>query len=175
MLNRITTWRNISRSLRKPLGIGVIILFALSIVACATTSSAKVESIPNADVPVENINTYIKLYDVPNLMNSHKNGEDLTLQIVNLSKSNIVFPENYHAQIFMQKDGEWTEVQNNSYNSGNKFILPTKDAYPLGLLVSYLPIASITEQTVIRVSIDGYLEENEQARVGAYLDIQLKP
>jgi hypothetical protein len=174
MLNQNIIARKGSGSTRKLSSIFAIILFTMSIVSCTGTSS-KVEAIPNVDVPVENINTYIKLSDVPNLMNSHKNREDLTLQIINLSKSSIVFPQNYHAQILMQKDGKYVEIQNNFYNAGEQFILPTKDAYPLGLLVSYLPIAPITEPTTVRVSIDGYLQENQQVRVGAYLDVQLKP
>ena len=175
MLNKPIAWRKNIRLRRGFLSTVAIMLFVLALISCAGQPLAKVEPIPNADVPIENINTYIKLDDDPNLMNSHKNQEVLTLRIINLSTSSILFPEEYHAQVFMQEEGKWVEVQNNFYNTGDRIILPTKEAWPLGLLVSYLPIAPISKPTIVRVSVDGYLEENEQVRVGAYFDFQLKP
>jgi hypothetical protein len=149
----------------------VLVLIAFSLISCSGTA----ETIPNENIPAENINTYIKLYDAPELMNSHKNGDLLTLQIINLSKSIIVFPENYHAKIFKKESGKWLEVQNNAHNSGDKFFLPTKDSYPLGDLVDFSPVTIASSPIVIRVSIDGYIEDNKEVRVGAYLDIEVIP
>lgn len=142
------------------------------LVSCSSTTA---ESIPGDDIPVENINTYMKLYDAPELMNSHKNGDTITLQIINLSKSTIRFPENYHAKVFKKENGKWSEVQNNFYNSGDNLFLPTKESYPLGVLVGFFPITFVSSPITIRVSIAGYLEENEEVRVGAYLDVPLNP
>ena len=175
MFYQYTAYRRSNGLLRKFLGTVAIILFSCSIASCTDQSAATTEPIPYVDIPAKNINTYIKLYDNPTLMNSHKTREDLTLQIINLSRSNIVFPENYHAGVFMQAEGKWIEIQNNFYNSGDGIILPTKEVYPLGLVVSYLPLAPISKPSTIRVSVDGYLEENKQVQVGAYLDVQLQP
>src|ERR1041384_8123877 len=127
MLNQHMTRRRSNRSLRKFLGTVAIIVFSCSSVSCTRQSTPTAEPIPYVNIPVKNINTYIKLYDDPTLMNSHKTREDLTLRIINLSRSNIVFPENYHARVFMQADGKWIEIQNNSYNTGDGAILPTKE------------------------------------------------
>ena len=150
----------------------IIILLAISSLAsCVSTQ----ETIPYANIPAENINAYVILSDAPVLMNTHKNGDILTLQIINISESTIVFPENFHAKIFKQENGEWLEIpQNFGYTGGDK-LLPPKQSYPLGRLVTFFPNTYVPTPITIRVSIDGYLEENEQVRVGAYLDVRLNP
>src|SRR5689334_16362093 len=139
MSNHHTLCYRSNGALRKFFGAILLIAFSCSVVSCTDQSTATAEPIPYVSIPVENINTYVKLSDAPTLMNSHKSREDLTLQIINLSNSNIVFPANYHARVFMQADGKWIEIQNSFYNTGGETILLTKEAYPPGLVVSYLP------------------------------------
>ena len=143
------------------------------IFASCKPSQDNFESLPGINIAADKINTSIKLIDPPEFLNSHKNGEALSFQIINLSNTTIVFPENYGVKLFANLNGEWTEVSNNSYNGGSTFYLPIKEAYPLGLVVGTLPyIPDLTAPISIRAIIIGQ-KENEQ--VGAYIDVMITP
>jgi hypothetical protein len=143
--------------------------------SCNNTVNDTSETLPGINIPAESLNTTIKLLDTPESLNSHKNGEVLMLNIINLSNEAVVFPENYGIKLFTKKDGAWIEVPNNSYNAGDTFYLPTKDSYPLGDLIDIMPyMAGLTSPTTVRAVIIGH-KENETEQVGAYIDVIINP
>ncbi len=152
-----------------------LLLFIILMFTSCKPSQDTFESLPGINIPADKLNTSIKLIDPPEFLNSHKNGETLSFQIINLSNATIVFPENYGIKLFTNRNGEWTEVSNNSYNGGSTFYLPTKDSYPLGLVVGTLPyILDLTTPTSVRVIIIGH-KENDNEQVGAYIDVTISP
>ena len=148
----------------------------LALASCVNKQKPTAEPLPGLLIKSESINTYIKLNDSPEMVNSYKNNDTLDLQIINLSDKSIVFPENFGVKV-LAKDGEkWVEVQNNFYNSGGSFVLPTKKDYPLGLLVTVMPfIPNQSSQETLRVIIVGHVENNDSEQVGAYTDVVIKP
>jgi hypothetical protein len=155
--------------------LGLLWVVMLVFTSCNTTAQETSETLPGINIPAERFNTAIKLLDAPELLNSHKNGELLTFQIINLSNVPVVFPENYGVKIFTKKDGAWIDVTNNSYNAGDTFYLPTRDSYPLGDLVDTMPfIVGLASPITVRVIIIGH-KENDNEQVGAYVDVTINP
>ena len=127
------------------------------------------------DILAEDWNTSIKLIDEPSLLNSHINGQDLTLRIENLSNTSISFPDNFGMKVIRLDQQNWASVLNNFYNSG-QHNLPTKKSYPLGLVVTALPyIPNLQSSTNIRVIVFGYAKNNDNEPLGAFLDVMLNP
>jgi len=63
----------------------------------------------------------------------------------------------------------------NFYNAGSHF-LPTKESYPLGLVVTALPyVPNLSSAINIRVIIVGNEENKIDELLGAYFDVELNP
>jgi hypothetical protein len=156
----------------------IILISLLMLIACNSNSSDS--QIPSNDlvgveIQAKNWNTSIKLIDDPALLNSHENGQDLTLRIENLLNTPITFPDNFGAKVLRLDDQNWMSVTNNFYNTG-QHILPAKKSYPLGLVVTALPyVPNLQSSIYIRVVIYGYVENNTDEALGAYLDVMLNP
>jgi hypothetical protein len=130
---------------------------------------------PNMNVRTNNWNTSIKLIDDPALSNSHKNGELLILRVENLSETSVVFPTDFGIRLLVMEGEKWVSVQNNFYYTGSN-LLPTKNSYPLGLIVSAAPyISNLSSSTNIRLVIIGHAENNDNEPLGAYLDVMINP
>jgi hypothetical protein len=153
----------------------LLAIIMLMLASCAGRTNAASKPLPGIDISADRVNTYIKLFDAPELQNSHKNGELLSFQIINLSSETIVFSENYGIKLFTNKDGNWVEISNNSYNAGDTFYLPTRDSYPLGDLIDTAPyVVDLASPTTVRVIIVGH-RENDNEQVGAYIDVTITP
>ena len=127
-------------------------------------------------MPSDKINTFIELKDTPELANSHKNNDTLTLQLINLSDKTVIFPDNYGLKVFSKEEGNWNEIQNNFYNSGGTFTLLTAKQDPAGLPAAVMPnIPGLSSPTTIRVIVVGDVENNNSEQVGAYLDVVITP
>jgi len=152
----------------------IALLTTLALVSCDSSNEAT-NTMPDMGVKANNWNTFIKLVDDPMLANTYKNGKDLTLRVENLSNNPIYFLENFGVKVILKNGQNWTDIQNNFYNSGTQY-LPTKASYPLGLLVTSLPyIPNLSSPATVRVIIIGYAENNEEDLLGAFLDITITP
>ena len=157
-------------SLVKAIAVFVMLILA----SCGNNPQAK--PLPGINISSENINTFIKLRDTPVLANSHQNDDTLTLQLINVSDKTIIFSDNFGLKVFMEDKGTWTEIQNDFYNVGGTFTLPTEKLYPGGLLPAVSPyIPGLSSPTTVRVIIIGHIENNESEQVGAYLDVVINP
>jgi hypothetical protein len=154
----------------------ISIFVMLMLTSCGHSPQVQAELLPGINIPVENINTFIKLRDTPELANSHKNNDTLDLQVINVSNKTIIFPDNFGLKVFAEDKGNWSEVQNNFYNAGGTFNLPTENLYPGGLFPTVLPyIPGLSSPTTIRVIVVGHVENNDNEQVGAYLDVIINP
>jgi hypothetical protein len=155
----------------------LIAAFAMLVLAsCSQSPQPQAESLPGMNIAPENINTFIEIRDTPELANSHKNNDTLTLQLINLTDQTIDFPDNYGIKVFTKDQGKWTEIQNNFYNAGGTFTLPSAKQDPGGLPPTVLPyIPGLPSSTTIRVIIVGHVENNDSKQVGAYLDVVINP
>ncbi len=79
--------------------ISVVLFTTLALISCGAGIQQVSDDMPNMGVKAENWNTSIKLVDDPALLNSHKNGEDLTFAVENLSNAPIVFPEDFGIRV----------------------------------------------------------------------------
>jgi hypothetical protein len=154
---------------------GLLLVALLIFTSCSNTAQDSSETLPGINIPADRFNTAIKLVDAPESLNSHKNGETLSLRIMNLSNATIVFPENYGIKLFTKKDEKWIEFPNNFYNAGGSFQLPTQASAPLGLIAGTMPYqADLASSITIRVVIIGQ-KANETEQVGAYIDVIINP
>lgn len=153
----------------------ILLLVVMLIFTSCKPSLDATKSLPGIDIPYDNLNTLMKLTDPPEFLNSHKNGDPLSFQIINLSNATIVFPDNYGIKLFTKSNGTWVEIQNNTYNAGGIFYLPTNDSYPLGLVVNTSPyILDLTTPVSVRAIIVGQ-KENDNEQIGAYIDVLINP
>jgi hypothetical protein len=152
-----------------------ILISILALIACNNDVQAPPNNLVGVEIQSENWNTSIKLIDDPVLLNSHKNGQDLTLRVENLSNKPISFPDNFGIKVLRLDQQNWVNVTNNFYNTGQN-ILPTKKSYPLGFVVTALPyVPNLQSPIKIRIIIYGYPESNNSEPLGAYLDVMLNP
>ncbi len=152
-----------------------VLLFVILLTGCSKPQPAA-ELLPNINLPSDKINTFIKLRDTPELANSYKNNDTLDLQLINVSNQTIVFPDNFGLKVFIEDKGNWSEIQNNFYNAGATFTLPTEKLYPGGLFPTVMPnIPGLSSPTTIRVIAVGHVENNDSEQVGAYLDVVITP
>jgi hypothetical protein len=165
----------LDQSMNKRLATTLIILAAVGFTACRKHVPAP-EPFPGLDMPFENINTWIQLADAPELANSHKNGDLLSLHLINLSDKTIVLPNDFGARLLAQDGQEWLDVQNNFFTGSGLHYLPTRSSYPLGLIVDTSPyITGLSSSKNIRVIVVGHVERIDGAQVGAYIDVVIKP
>jgi hypothetical protein len=154
---------------------GLLTIIVLMLVSCAGCTNTVSKPLPGINISADRVNTYVRLVDTPELLNSHKNGDSLSLAIVNQSDATIVFPEFYGVKIFRNEGSKWLEVQNGVQNSEGTFYLPTKADYPLGLIVDTAPyILDLESPTPVRIIVVGY-KENDNEQVGAYIDVMITP
>ncbi len=159
-----------NRALLFMIAMGVLLL------SCSDAQSKLTTPIiPGIDVEPENWNTSMKLIDDPILSNSYKNGKLFTLRVENLSKTAITSSNNFEVKVITLDGQNWIDVPNNFYNAGPDY-LPTKESYPLGLLVTILPyIPNLSSSINIRIVIIGHAEDNDKELLGAYYDVVLNP
>ena len=160
----------------KKTSIALITLFTLLILtSCGITTEQPSNDMPDMGVKAQNWNSSITLVDDPILSNSYKNGDVLELSVENLSDTQVVFPDDFGIKIITWDGQRWTSIPNNFYYTFPK-VLPTKDSYPLGLIVDALPyVVNLSAPITIRIVIIGHAEGNEEESLGAYLDVPLKP
>jgi hypothetical protein len=150
----------------------ILLVFATS---CAKNEN-KTDELPGIKISIQEMNKVFLIEDSPISKNSHKNGELLVLALRNLSGNIIVFPKNYRPGIFLKQGQTWVNVQNNmAYTAGGE-ILPTHDAFPLGMVIGVYPyIQGLREPANIRIVMVGHNENSDTEVVGAYIDITLLP
>ena len=152
-----------------------LLFFLLTLVSCNRTVHDDSGFLPGVKIPPGNYNTTIRLNDAPEFLNSHKNGEVLLLQIINLSNTTIAFPSDYGFKLFTNRDGKWVDVPNNTFYAGSTLYLPTKSAWPSGLTANIMPyMAGLKSSVSVRVIVIGHKKDSNE-EVGAYLDITINP
>ena len=154
----------------------MFVLVLVILLAGCSKPQPTTELLPSINLPSDKFNTFIKLRDTPELANSHKNNDTLDLQLINVSSQTIVFPDNFGLKVFTEDKGNWSEIQNNFYNAGATFTLPTEKLYPGGLFPTVMPnISGLSSPTTIRVIVVGHVENNDNDQVGAYIDVIITP
>ena len=146
-------------------------VFLILMVLIACTNRATQQS--NAET--NNPNTEIVLSEALGLKDIYDASGVISLDLRNNSDSNILFPSDFGAEIYVQNGTTWEEVNNTfGYSNGDQ-ILPTASEYPPGLVVLVKPdLTEITMRPIIlRVSVTGVLNDSDQD-VEAYLDVTIE-
>lgn len=152
-----------------------VVLTAFFAVSC-TRNQEIVEVLPGISVKSSNINTQVQLVDAPQLQNSHKNGDLLSLQIINLTNKTIDFANDFGLKMLMQTGQNWSNVENNAYNGPNVNNLLPQSSDPSGLIVDTSPyIPNMSSPAKIRVAVVGHVEGNDRELVAAFLDVVINP
>jgi hypothetical protein len=134
------------------------------------------EVLPDLNIPARNINTFIKLSDPDALGNAHRNNNNLTLQLTNLSGVDIVFSDNFGVRVAAEDGETWKDIANNSPSSKGTIVLPTNKSLPAGLMVTVLPsIPDLSSSIEVRVVVIGHTVSRTGEEVAASIDVELDP
>jgi hypothetical protein len=119
-------------------------------------------------------------YWLPEDRNNLVIGQSIALTLKNTSTYPIKFPSDYGISIYQYQNNEWHKIEKKGvYTPGDYELLPRGGDNPGQTSIGFMPdIASVDHPITIRVLVVGTkidLDSNEQTKVGAYLDVLLKP
>lgn len=162
----------------------------LILIILAMLSSCSVHPIPDNEMPeldflVEEANRDLELYSSTGYGNSYKNSEILTLLIKVKSDYPIHFPMDYGTRIFIYKEEQWIEIQNNmvyptvEQYGGENILPPSEDNILKEGFFQAVPYYTDLEKALpVRLIIVGNIIENgritDELSVG-YFDFVLNP
>lgn len=146
--------------------------------ACSSRSAT---NLPDIDISVDELNTKIIL-DAPSGWNTFKNGETITLSIINDSESVIVFDGNFGTRVFVYEGEKWVEKEDQikSFYDDEIVVYPI-NLDPIGNMESTVirtEFDNPKKQITMRIFVVGNLYENgikTEETTGAYIDVILKP
>ena len=161
----------------KYLSVKIILPFVLlGLSSCMPMPHIQELVLPDLNIPERNINTYIKLSDPKSLANSHRNKDTLTLQLTNLSSTDVIFSGHPCVRVAAEDGESWSDIDDNFSGAGGSFVLPAVNSAPQGQLVSVIPIvANLTSPTEVRVVVIGHIASTAGEEAGAYLDVTINP
>jgi hypothetical protein len=146
-----------------------VILILVFLIAC--TNRATQQSSAEAN----KLNTEIVLREALGLKDIYDATGVISLDIKNNSDSDVLFPSDFGAQVYVQSGMKWERVNNIFSYSGGDQVLPTTSDYPPGLAVLVKP--DLTEITVrpivLRISVIG-VSSNSGKDVEASLDVTVE-
>jgi hypothetical protein len=133
---------------------------------------------PNIGIAVQN-GKYLEVI-APNGWNSFKTDDSISLEIRNISKSQITAAPDFGARIFVLADNEWIEVENKIVYKNAPFTLePTENYDPMKTAATIVrpELFDYSITSKIRIFIVGTLIENgkEPKKVASYIDLTVSP
>lgn len=160
----------------------VVVCLVISLIIMAgllISCTAAYQKTPDS-LGIENIdtaNTEIKIIEIPGQPEVNSNNFPIPLQIINMSDSDIVFPNNYNLKVVTQDEkGEWKEVPNCFQYAGDQIILPAVEGPQLGEVFVILPcMEEIKEVIKFRVIVSGIKQDTTKDTVTAFIDLELGP
>ena len=144
-------------------------LILVFLVAC--TNRATQQSRAEANKP----NTEIVLSESLGLKDVYDATGVISLDLRNNSDSDVLFPSDFNAEIYVQNGTTWEKVNNIfGYATGDQ-VLPTASDYPPRLVVLVKPDLTeiIVRPIVLRVSVTG-VSSNSGKEVEASLDVTIE-
>ena len=90
---------NIASKVNHPFPRLILLCSFLGLAACVSQPPIQDGLLPDLNIPERNINTFVLLNNPDVLENTYRNGDDLTLQLINLSGMDIVFPDNFGVRV----------------------------------------------------------------------------
>ena len=157
-----------------------IIIFSLFIILLITSCSSKGTSqnisFPGINIPPEEMNSSVQLWDDPISANTYKDGDVLDLRIKNLSNKTILLENDSEVKIFTKQNQSWKIIQNTMGSSSGEITLPPQSIYPPGAEIVILPeIMNIKEQVTLYIVITGHYEDDPNKVTGSYIGIKINP
>jgi hypothetical protein len=151
------------------------LLFLLILSLCASCSSTDTD-FPKIGFPLEMMNKVIKIKDIPEFGNTHRNNDILALQVVNLNDKTLAFEHDSCFLIFSKPEEDWVIVENSMHYPTEIRVLPPNNISPGGIVLTISPyIPDMSEEQTVRIILLGYYEDAEDQVVGAYLDVTIYP
>jgi hypothetical protein len=150
----------------------IIFVFIIFVASCSVGKSNDI----NANSDQNNVNSEIKIYEIPGQEEIKKNNSLISLQITNLSDNNIVFPNDYGLRLFVLNGDIWKEVNNCYHYAETERDLPSVNGPQIGLVFDIFPcVDEINKTKTLRVWVIGTKQDETGEKVMAFIDLILKP
>jgi hypothetical protein len=88
----------------------LILILLISIASCADIPSVPGGGMPDIGVAQEKMNSEFKL-SVPKVGNTFKIGQEISLNIIVVSKNQVALERDHIARIFLSRNNSWVEVR----------------------------------------------------------------
>ena len=151
----------------------IIVLVFLALQACVLQATQESNLVP--EISQDEFNTKIALRESLGMKDIYGAIGVVDLYLENLSDNPVLFPSDFNAEIYVQRDINWEKVDNTyGYPNGDK-ILPTTKEYPAGLVVPVKPDLNqiTTRPLIMRIIVTGILSDSNK-EVRAYLDVTIQ-
>lgn len=153
----------------------ITFLIFLSLIACTIQGNQKQNITPEVHEDIEELNTKITLRESLGMKDIYDATGVISLDLKNNSDDTVLFPSNFGAKIYVQIDSKWEEVENVFGYSNQDIVLPTREQYAPGLVVTVAPKLSQTtvRPVVLRITVEGALKDSGQ-KVGADIKVTIE-
>ena len=135
-------------------------------------------------IAMDDMNKYFQVRVDSSNQENMKFGSDTMITLTNLSDQKILFQVGYGIRMFVARDNNWIEVQNNAVYYGDEVIMQPKTSQMsekyivTGIQPIFSPeIKDEGHQEALRIVIIGELSNGEKPGipVGAYTDVFVTP
>ena len=154
-----------------------LLTLIITLSSCSYRKTSPSNGLPDIGVPIEEINTRVRL-SAPEGLNTFKIGDEVSLAVEVLSDDQVAYAHDYGARIFINQSNHWVEIENyKDYQQGYIVLDPAKgDAFKLGLAVVNPRLPDQIEAATLRIVLVGNLYRDKQisdTETAAYIDVHL--
>jgi hypothetical protein len=152
----------------------LLLIFALSVLSSCLSRNEGMVSSP--EVTATTVKSKIVIQPWPGTGPTYKVGDILDFQIKNISSETIKFDRNFGVKILQKGGTDWIPVKNGEGYPEVENILHPDNINPGGLSLFVFPkLDSLQTQTIIRIEINGYVENDPTNIVTTYVDVLYNP
>lgn len=154
----------------------LLVFLLIVLVSCISQIDGDLQLVPGTQLAFHDMNTNFRIAINSAFNNSFKNSSGFELRIINISSESVTIPLDQGIIILFKQGKDWEQVQNIEHYFNYEMLVQPESVEPGGQVISITPkIPNLERPVQIRVIIIGLKNGIKTNKVGAYIDLPLKP